>query len=313
MRFEQIRFNDARRVGAAIQPAPVARRRPCAPQLRRAARLVLWLALAAHFPAASAAPAGAWLTPSSAALVSPIVSFGASGRRTLEDHARARGLPLADARRLYAASGLVVCGGAHGAGQLTVARDVITTAAHVLFDDSGALRADCAFEVEVDGRSVRTPIDRAAVVAGSRKPYAAPAVDDWAVARLVAPVAGVEPYGLAPPGAPAHAVEMATRGHFDWGDGRTLSLQLCTLYGKPESAHTAPREFACDCETGDGASGGAALTAATARGPRELVAILVGWRSKKPHTVAPFSATHYNFTVSVDGAFRAAVMAAAKR
>ena len=68
------------------------------------------------------------------------------------------------------------------------------------------------------------------------------------------------------------------------------------------------REFAFDCETGDGASGGAVMVDAARP---TLGAILVGWRSNKPFRSAPYSATHYNFVVTVEGAFKKAVFAAA--
>lgn len=263
------------------------------------------------------APARAAMAPAPAAVaspVTPVLSFGAQGRRTLEDYARLRGLDLKSARQTYAASGLVVCGAAHGAGQLTLTDDVLTTAAHVLFDASGAPRAEqCAFEIESEGATQRIAIDMKTIVAGSRKPYAQPAVDDWAVARLERPAAGIAPYALAPAIAPDSPVELAARGHFDWGGGRNLSLQGCKLYGQLTAAAQGQREFAFDCETGDGASGGAVLADQDARAPgRALAAILVGWRSKKPDAPAPFSSTHYNFAVSVEGAFRAAVLAAAR-
>lgn len=262
-----------------------------------------------------AASAGVLLLSSAFSLPSLALSFGVDGRQTLETYARTRGLDMKTARKFYGASGLVVCGEAHGAGQLTLARDVITTAAHVLFDANGGLRApQCAFEIEIDGAPVRMEIDMESIAAGSHKPYALPAIHDWAVAKLRRPLEGVSPYGLAASVAPDKPVELAARGHFDWGGGRLLSLQSCKLYGQAGAAAPAPREFACDCETGDGASGGAVLAENEDGAPtRDLAAIFVGWRSKKPGAVAPFSPTHYNFTVSVEGAFRAAVLNAARQ
>ena len=42
-------------------------------------------------------------------------------------------------------------------------------------------------------------------------------------------------------------------------------------------------------------------------------AILVGWRSNKPFRAAPFSTTHYNFAVTIEGAFKKAVVASAAK
>ena len=70
------------------------------------------------------------------------------------------------------------------------------------------------------------------------------------------------------------------------------------------------REFSFDCETGDGASGGAVVMAAD---KPAIGAILVGWRSNKPFRSAPFSKSHYNFAVTIEGAFKKAVVAAASK
>jgi hypothetical protein len=40
---------------------------------------------------------------------------------------------------------------------------------------------------------------------------------------------------------------------------------------------------------------------------------LVGWRSNKPFRSAPFSRSHYNFAVTIEGAFKRAVVAAASK
>ena len=61
---------------------------------------------------------------------------------------------------------------------------------------------------------------------------------------------------------------------------------------------------------GDGASGGALVM--TPNKPA-IGAILVGWRSNKPFRSAPFSKSHYNFAVTIEGAFKKAVVAAASK
>ena len=114
-----------------------------------------------------------------AADIHKVVVFGRDSRRTVEEFAASEKLSAPDLRRKFAASGLIECGGAHGAGQLTLTDDLITTAAHVFFDEKGAPRAkNCTFVNEVDGHAVRTPIDLSSIVAGSRNPYAVAAVHD---------------------------------------------------------------------------------------------------------------------------------------
>jgi hypothetical protein len=258
------------------------------------------------------APAARTLAASFAdAQVTPVVVFGKHSRSGLEDFAARNRLDPKELRTRFTASGLVECGAAHGAGQLTLAGDVVTTAAHVFFDERGAPRAkSCAFAVEIGNKLVRVPIDLASIVAGSKNPYAIAAVNDWAVAKLTRPVEGVTPYGLAGAAKPNTPVSFVARGHIDWGNGRKLSMERCKLHDQTSTGPAGTREFSFDCETGDGASGGAVITDAAAPA---ISAILVGWRSNKPFRSAPFSSTHYNFVVTIEGAFQKAVVAAASR
>ena len=239
----------------------------------------------------------------------PVLTFGRDGRKSVEDFAAQTRANPADLARDHAAAGLVQCGDAHGGGQLTLANNVVTTAAHVLFDEKGKPRADtCMFVLDVEGQSQRVALDLTSIVAGSLNPYAVAAVNDWAVVRLERPINGARPYRLATSVGPDRDVEFAARGHFDWGGGKQLSLEACRLYAQLATGEQGTREFAFDCETGDGASGGAVLAG---NDHRELAAILVGWRSNKPTKAVPFSPSHYNFAVSVEGAFKQAVIDAA--
>lgn len=243
--------------------------------------------------------------------IAPVVVFGRNSRRSVEEFAAEQKLDAIELRHKFTASGLIECGAAHGAGQLTLADDLVTTAAHVFFDEAGAPRAKtCFFVIDVDGKQVRTPIDFGSIVAGSKNPYAIAAVHDWAVARLTRPIGGVTPYGLASAASPNTPVEFVARGHIDWGDGRRLSMEKCALHDQLSVGEEGTREFSFDCETGDGASGGALMMGA--KDP-VIGAILVGWRSNKPFRSAPFSRTHYNFAVTIEGAFKKAVVAAANK
>jgi Trypsin-like peptidase domain len=241
----------------------------------------------------------------------PVVVFGRNSRRSVEEFAAEQKLSAAELRTRFAGSGLVECGEAHGAGQLTLANDIITTAAHVFFDEKGAPRAKtCFFALENHGKETRVPIDLSSIVAGSTDPYAIAAVHDWAVARLTRPVEDVTPFSLADSAGPNTPVEFVARGHIDWGDGRRLSMEKCRLHDQLSVGAEGTREFSFDCETGDGASGGALVM-----GPDKpaIGAILVGWRSNKPFRTAPFSKFHYNFAVTIEGDFKKAVVAAASK
>jgi len=241
----------------------------------------------------------------------PVVVFGKNSRRSVEEFAAEQKLNATELRTRFAGSGLVECGEAHGAGQLTLANDTITTAAHVFFDEKGAPRAKtCFFALENHGKQMRVPIDLGSIVAGSTDPYAIAAVHDWAVARLTHPVEDVTPFSLADPASPNSPVEFVARGHIDWGDGRKLSMEKCRLRDQLSVGAEGTREFSFDCETGDGASGGAVVM--TPDKPA-IGAILVGWRSNKPFRTAPFSKFHYNFAVTIEGDFKKAVVATASK
>ena len=241
----------------------------------------------------------------------PVVVFGKNSRRSVEDFAAEHKLDAAELRTRFAGSGLIECGEAHGAGQLTLANDLVTTAAHVFFDEKGAPRAKtCFFSIETRGKELRVPINFGSIIAGSTNPYAVAAVHDWAVARLTHPIEGITPYILADVTRSNTPVEFVARGHIDWGEGRRLSMEKCLLHDQLSAGAEGTREFSFDCETGDGASGGA-LVMGTHK--PAIGAILVGWRSNKPFRSAPFSRFHYNFVVTIEGAFRRAVVAAASK
>src|ERR1700732_1626322 len=261
---------------------------------------------------ASAAPLFSHNLPNGEALKTiPVVVFGKNSRRSVEEFAAEQKLDPAELRTRFAGSGLIECGDAHGAGQLTLANDLVTTAAHVFFDEKGAPRAKtCFFSIENRGRETRVPIELGSIVAGSTNPYAVAAVHDWAVARLTHPIEGVTPYSLADATGSNTPVEFVARGHIDWGDGRRLSMEKCLLHDQLAAGAEGTREFSFDCETGDGASGGALVIGTN---KPAIGAILVGWRSNKPFRSAPFSQSHYNFAVTIEGAFKRAVVAAASK
>jgi len=279
-------------------------------------RLEVWLlatVLAFHTAPTARAFAGffhvAGLRDSASLGVTQVLVLGNDNRRALENYAAAHSLEVEQLKRAHAASGLVECGDSHGAGQLTLSNHVITTAAHVFFDEYGARRAEqCEFVAEVDGKERRIPIDGGSIVAGAIRPYAKKAVHDWAVAKLLHSIPEIAPYDLARGLAVNEDVEFVARGHSDWGDGKVMSFEDCRLRALTDRISGGSREFAFDCNTGDGASGGAVLLGDD---HRKLGAILVGWRSDDPMKTGVFSTTHYNFVVSIEGAFRRALDRAA--
>src|ERR1700731_2231585 len=117
---------------------------------------------------ASAAPLLSHSLSSGEALKAiPVVVFGKNSRRSVEEFAAEQKLDPAELRTRFAGSGLIECGDAHGAGQLTLANDLVTTAAHVFFDEKGASRAKtCFFAIENHGKELRVRIDLGSIAPG---------------------------------------------------------------------------------------------------------------------------------------------------
>lgn len=202
----------------------------------------------------------------------------------------------------YAATGIVECGGVRGIGQVTGAGDVVSSAAHVFFDEQGrsrATRGACVFVVETgDGRQ-RVPLIPDGQLCGSTSPYATAGRHDWAMARLARPIPGVRPYeigGLVATGDPIAVVA--------WESG-VETVQICRVRDVVTGDGGA-RELRTDCTGFDGMSGAAYLT--VGRRPR-IVGVHVGFRSVDPDRTADYSDHHYTFGTAVGGVFRRALAA----
>jgi len=218
--------------------------------------------------------------------------------------AHAHGLSPAQVASRFGATGIVRCGGAVGTGQLVGASNVLVTAAHVLFAPGGTPRGAgeaCTFEIEAGGKRQRVPILTERATCGSREPYAAPAVRDWAVAPLARSVAGAHPYMLGPvmkvPG-PVVLVAAARTG-----GAESRSLQRCSARQVTARAAGGLREVALDCDAEGGTSGSALLT-----DKGGFLGVYVGFRSAHPGTSGPFSMSHYNFALTAEGPLRQAII-----
>ena len=130
-----------------------------------------------------------------------------------------------------------------------------------------------------------------------------PATRDWAVARLARPIQNAMPYGLAPAGGKPGGVFMVAGGN---KSADRMGAEQCHARGMLAASAHGVREFAIDCNAAPGSSG-AALTVG-----HKIVGIYLGYRSADPTRAQAFSATHYNFAITVDGPFRLAVLGAAR-
>lgn len=254
----------------------------------------------ARAPTAALARRGAGLL---GALLSVVVPTHASERRVVVGHDGR--VPLermagADAHRRYAATGLIECGGVRGIGQVTAAADVVTSAAHVFFDEEGRPRADqgrCVFIVDGPGGRQTIPLTPSARLCGSTSPYGLSGRHDWGAARLAHPIAGIKAYELGTrvkPGDPIAVVAF---------EGGRKTVDVCRVRDVVTSENGA-RELRTDCVGFDGMSGAAYLT--LGKEPKVL-GVHVGFRSVDPDTAAAYSDHHYTFGAAIGGVLRKAL------
>ena len=193
----------------------------------------------------------------------------------------------AELRRHYAATGIVRCGNAHGSGQLTLADDVVTTAAHVIYDRDGNCAATASIVISSSRRTVgkfRPTCKSRARSSAPRRPYNQDAVHDWAVVN--SPAHCTRPrLPLAKPRWPRRTIRFVARGAIDRAGGRDLSLQDCRLRTGLEDGAEGTRESRLIAPPTSARPGRACSSTARQR----AVAMFVGYRSVDPDRPLPFS------------------------
>lgn len=252
----------------------------------------------------ASAPAAAAPGAEPSKLSSSTIIIDKDDRMPPEAFAQMRALTPQQMATRFGATGVVRCGGAVGTAQLVGSNAVIVTASHVLFETGGTPRGrgeGCTFDIVVDGKRTVVPILTEKVVCGATEPYGNPAIRDWAVAPLAKPVAGARPYALASPIAVPSKVVLVAAARS--GGREQHSLELCSARKVTATSPSGVREIAVDCDAEGGTSGAGILTEGGS-----IAGVYVGFRSAHPGRPGPFSMTHYNFGVSVEGALRKAVM-----
>jgi len=237
------------------------------------------------------------------------VTMISDARATLTDFARNQGQDPNLYEIRYGATGMLVCSGTYSTAQLTVRNNLITTAAHAFYDPRGAARGDlsaCVFSISSGGVNYRIPIDVTTLRVGSKTPFAVSPVNDWAVVRLMQSVPNSHPYMLGPSGRPGTSIVMLAHRHRGWVHDGRRAIETCSIRMAERIQADSPREIGIDCSAGEGASGSALMRPGATP---TMLGIYVGWRSSHPDTSGPYSPTHMNFGVAVEGPFRAAILA----
>lgn len=238
------------------------------------------------------------------------VTIGGDARLTLPEFAAKTGQPLSTFEKRYAATGMMICAGVYSTAQLTMRNDLVTTAAHAFYDSEGNPRGDlssCVFAINVEGVVHQMPLITTSLRVGSRNPYAVSPAYDWAVVQLAAPVPQARPYLLGKSVTAGSEVVLLAHRHRGWIHDGSKAIEGCRVRAERTAASSDPREIGIDCSAGEGASGSAIMTPGDGG---SIVGIYVGWRSTHPETAGPYSSTHMNFGIAIEGAFRNAVIAA---
>lgn len=224
------------------------------------------------------------------------VVIGHDGRMPLERLVGRGG----DFGRRFAATGMVECGGVRGVGQVTAEADVVTSAAHVFFDEAGRPRAEqgrCVFIVDGPDGHRTIPLTPSARLCGSTAPYGLSGRHDWGAARLAHPIPGIRAYEL---GTAVKAGDPIAVVAFENGK---KTVDVCHVRAVM-TTETGARELRTDCVGFDGMSGAAYLT--MSKEPKVL-GVHVGFRSADPDTAAAYSDRHYTFGAAIGRVLRKAL------
>jgi hypothetical protein len=208
--------------------------------------------------------------PSPQSMAKRVHVIGQDDRRKLSDFAREEGVPLAEIHDMVAATGMLICGSGAATAQVTGSNRVITSVAHVLFDQKCSRRQlhDCYFEPS------RRPAVRYPIVPGSVRMGLNPdkclqdqrqqaPTGDWSVIELKNPVENVRPY-LAPDEPvtvrfpPGTEILQITGGaaNFKAATFMPAHAQRCRIRDVGKIVNVP---LQTDCDTGHGSSGSAQL------------------------------------------------------
>lgn len=206
-------------------------------------------------------------------LVRKTMQIDEADRRTPEEYAseEENEMTLEEVQRVFGATGKLDCpGNSKGSANLTVANNVITTAAHNFLDIKTCEKlfdpSQCTFTVGTGETAQVIPILNAEYgQIGAKCPGPIDEKDDWAVLKLKVPAAGVTPYRLPsnkewPVKSIDKIVAVASRSHDFVRNGQyPKSIGNCSWGNKQLRNSGSLGYIYTNCDAGKGASGGAIL------------------------------------------------------
>ena len=241
-------------------------------------------------------------------LIHKATMVGGEGRQTLGQFAGAYRLPMADAKKMFAATGVMVCGAITTTVQLSGNKNLVTGVSHA-FNQIPVCKAfeptDCTVQFPLTGSEKFYKIK-----AGSMKSGGCALRDftkDWSVFELIEDVSGATPYDVpptwneVPPGSAVVQVASTANNFHPELPATAAShynIQHCQIRDRGAVATAGVKT---DCDTGVGASGAGQLAALNGR--LTLIAINVAQTKTLPSGSEYHPQNHYNFSVALEGDF----------
>jgi hypothetical protein len=209
-------------------------------------------------------------------------------------------------RASLAATQGLSCGDGGGSASLIYRNDVIIFSAHELLKGEAKHPREldnCVFVVtNTAGETDHYPLLLTTLDHGGPTPasqvdeiWNRGNQDDWAIARLARPVAGIEPYRLpeqAEFGAPGSAVTTISETTDNWQGSPGMLAQNChVVAAEAKLASRFPAVMHLDCDVGKGASGSAILEEVASGAPRYIATTIAytGNNCREPGLTTCFS------------------------
>jgi hypothetical protein len=199
-------------------------------------------------------------------------TIGADNRLAIADYAKQHGMDAVSARKLFGASGRIMCPSYAASAFLVHRGDIVMTARHVVIPASGANAykdwkrpSHCRFEVSADGiTSSWYDVDVKSIVFPT-DPLRSPSDRfDWIAMKLTSPITGVQPYKLS--GVPVKINDIVTSvtlrqdglSHYSWNE---RIVATCRVKDIVDIDQISGSGLKIDCSATKGASGGAVVRA----------------------------------------------------
>lgn len=186
---------------------------------------------------------------------------GADDRGSLLELGPSLGLSPAEIARIRKVSGHVGCfepTPVAGSAALYLTNDQILTAAHIFFEADGTRKTKCYFRQQTPGSEWRELLpDTTNARFGARAPKPG-SNHDWAVVRLAAPIADVEPFPVdrtRPAAGDALVVVTAQPAGMEHLDPNVPVVQGCSVRRAPISSSDTSF-YRTDCDATGASSGG---------------------------------------------------------